>query len=339
MTAEAISRPPGFVDGARRRVWPIRAAQASPREIEVAQELPPLKIHHGSVDSQAITVLGRKLDVYHAIPTQDIAPIGRILLANGWRSKVPGQHEFIDRLVEAGYSVTTFTNDFTRGDREKIREADNQLDTRTLPKIAFVKAAAVHEALKAFPSEQPDERVGIVAHSEATIYAGIAATTVNEPDFFIQINSAGHARKLSLPRMLINGVMESIHNRETSTRVDPEKKVSPGEVVMYIRQNFSLAHQELVSMRVLGTDRLVEHLHEHGLPTAYIGGTRDRVFPRRDMDRVIERGIFDYVGDVPNGAHEICSDPNGYADEVLTAIDSFGALQKEREQSRVVFQA
>lgn len=337
MTAEAFSKPLGF-GGAKNRFL-SRSAPSLARETEVVQEIPPLHIPDATVEAQSLQVFGRRIDAYHVTP-DDATPNGRIFLANGWRGRVQGQRTFIAHLAEAGYSVTTFTNDFTRGDREKIREADSRLNTREFPKIAFVKAAAVRAVLDMFPVEQPEKPMGIVAHSEATIYAGIAANDLVDPDFFIQINAAGHARRKTLPSLFLNGIRESI---QTLAAVDEKvlaEKVLPKEVVIYIRNNILLARQELRAIRHINTDKLVEHIHNLGLPTAYIGGNRDKIFPSRHMDRVIEQGIFDYVGNVKHGAHELCTAPREYAQEVLAAIDSFEASQSGLVETKgIVYQS
>lgn len=346
MTAEALPRPGGmhgFMEGVKGRFSP-RTTPVSSREFEAAHEVPPLEIAHGTVQTRTLEVMGRQVDAYHVTPDPDIAYKGRLFLASGWRSKVPGQKDFIARLVESGYAVTTFTNDFTRGDREAIREADKKLDTRGLPKIPFVKAAAVKEAIDAFTTDQEDEKVGIIAHSEATIYAGIAAKDFVDAQFLIQINSAGHAKKSTFVGLMAKGVRESIQNRKAEDTdpedINPKEKVSPSGVISYVRRNTALARQELLAIRQMNTDRLIEYLHDKGLPTGYIKGIRDKLFPHSYMERVIAKGIFNFVGEVPDGAHEICSDPNGYAMEVLAAIDSFGMKQEVKlDPQGVVFQS
>jgi hypothetical protein len=330
MTAEALPRYPGIVESARRRLLPERfttsAAPVSPRQIEVVHEIPLFEIPGATVEGRTINVHGRSIDAYNVTPTTDEPLKGRLFLANGWRGRASGNHAFIRHLTDSGFEVTTFTNDFTKGDKDTIREADEQLDTKGMPKITFVKAAAIGATLDAFPVTSVIERPGIVAHSEATIYAGIAAAAKDvDPAYFIQINSAGHAKKTSLPSMAYKGMRETMQHTELETD-EIKERVAASDVIGYVREHRALARDELRGIRLISTDRLVEHLHEGGLPTAHIVGSQDIIFPKRQFNKLVKKGIFDYVGEVESGAHEISSSPQGYAREVLSAIGHFQTL-------------
>jgi pimeloyl-ACP methyl ester carboxylesterase len=326
MSAEALQLPLGPSQGALRRLtdrFGLKDTAATPRLADRIDVIPPLMIEAATVEHKSLQVFGRRIETYHITPNADIPPQGRIFFANGWRVSVRDNKEYIRHLVQAGYTVTSFDNDVTRGDITDIKAADQELQQRGKhSKIAFIKATAVREALQAFPLE-PDKKASIVAHSEGTIYSGLAAALDPEKfNCFIQINSAGHAKQTSIPGIIVKGGYESVRSNQSGSRAqDSEPLIAATDIVKYVLRNFPIAIAELRTIAGTSTNRLVKYLQEEKIQTGCIWGRKDRLFPGRNLRKHIENGLFTHTSEVPDGTHDLSSSPVAYAKKTIEMID------------------
>lgn len=337
MSTEAIGSR-SLLDGARRYLPAGLLSRNAPvvsRADAISPTITHLTHHGASVDIESIRVDGRSTQAYQITPPPHVEPQGRLFVANGWRSSVGHQHEYILNLIQAGFTVTSFDNNFTHKDTAEAKLADVRMRSkRKTHAIEHVKAAAVLETFTTFP-KLPWEEVAIAAHSEGSIYGTYAATELqDQADYLILVNPAIAAKRSSVPGIVTKAAYETYMNKVSSQTSDDTAHVS--DVVAYILENPLTGVPELSAAAKARDTQRIADLRKNGMLTANVHGDRDKIFPLRNMRR--HRNLFDVVTVVQNGAHEIVSNPNGYANAV---IETHSLLREKRQpkfaSSGVVF--
>lgn len=327
MSVEAVAMPWGFAKRFQTRVDTAPSARTETPTTTIPT------IEGGFVETKTLEVSGRNFQAYTITPNPSVEPQGRILFASGWRTQVATHNEFLLRLVQAGFTVSTFDNNFTQGDPDVIKNADRAFNNGRHPVIEFVKAKALETTLHAFPSADPQEEVGIVAQSEGTIYSALATlANRNLFSYWIQINAAGLAKRTSIPGIITKGSIEALNCHLNHLWPSTETKTNPLDVVKYVTNNLKVAVPELRAIATMRTQRIVEYVKNGGIPTGLVNGRRDKLFPIRNVRSHIDEGLFDHVSEV-DGAHEISTNPEGYAEQTLVTIAELRAQRGTQQQN------